>query len=146
MKKRLFLLIAVGFLAACGGTNQAEGDAADTATAPAADAASPASGEVDIALVSPDDGTVPMGDAALVLQVVDPATNEPVAVDGLQVDLSMAMDGMEPMTTMAVVEPGEQPGQYNVMTDMGMAGMWTMAVESSDPAMPGEATFDIEVK
>lgn len=147
MKKHWFLLIAVGLLAAaCGSPEQAEGESADTATAPAAETeASPAS-DVDIELVSPEDGTVPMGDAELVVQVVDPATSEPVAVDDLNVDLSMEMDGTEPMTTMAVVEPGEDPGQYSVMTNMGMAGMWTMEVASTDPEMPGEATFDIEVK
>lgn len=149
MKKRVFILLAVGLLAAaCGSPDQAEGEALpDTATAPATDTAGSSAGEnVDIALVSPEDGTVPMGDAELVVEVIDPATSEPVAVDDLQVDLSMAMDGMEPMTTMAVVEPGEQPGQYKVMTNMGMAGMWTMDVASTDPTMPGEATFDIEVK
>ena len=87
-----------------------------------------------------------MGDAELVLQVIDPATNEPVAVDDLQVDLSMPMDGMEPMTTMAIVEPGEETGQYKVMTNLGMEGMWMMEVTSADAAMPGEATFNLDVK
>ncbi|MGB5975353.1 MAG: hypothetical protein WBG38_18645, partial [Nodosilinea sp.] len=93
MKKVLFLLVPVVFLtAACGGGNQADSAAVDTA-APTVETAAPSEGGVAITLVSPEDASVPMGDAELVLQVVDPATNDPVAVEDLQVDLSMAMDG-----------------------------------------------------
>lgn len=149
MKKVLFLILPLVFLtAACGSANQAEPEVtADTTEAPTAETTeAPAADEgVAIALVSPEDGSVPMGDAELVLQVVDPATNEPVEVEDLQVDLSMEMDGMEPMTTMAIVEPGEEPGQYKVMTNMGMEGMWMMEV-TADAAMPGEATFNLDVK
>lgn len=146
MKKVLFLLVPVVFLtAACGGGNQADSAAVDTA-APTVETAAPSEGGVAITLVSPEDASVPMGDAELVLQVVDPATNDPVAVEDLQVDLSMAMDGMEPMTTMTMVEPGEQPGEYKVMTNLGMEGMWMMEVESADPAMPGVAIFNLDVK
>ncbi|WP_346293203.1 FixH family protein [Sphaerothrix gracilis] len=149
MKKVLFLILPLVFLtAACGSANQAEPEAtADTTEAPATETTeAPAAEGVAIALVSPEDGSVPMGDAELVLQVADSATNEPVEVEDLQVDLSMGMDGMEPMTTMAVVEPGEEPGQYKVMTNLGMQGMWMMEVTSADAAMPGEATFELDVK
>lgn len=149
MKKVLFLILPLVFLtAACGSANQAEPEAtSDTTEAPATETAeAPVAEGVAIALVSPEDASVPMGDAELVLQVVDPATNEPVAVDDLQVDLSMPMDGMEPMTTMAIVEPGEETGQYKVMTNLGMEGMWMMEVTSADAAMPGEATFNLDVK
>ncbi|MEO1209745.1 MAG: FixH family protein [Cyanobacteria bacterium J06638_20] len=149
MKKVLFLILPLVFLtAACGSANQAEPEAtSDTTEAPATETAeAPAAEGVAIALVSPEDASVPMGDAELVLQVVDSATNEPVAVDDLQVDLSMPMDGMEPMTTMAIVEPGEETGQYKVMTNLGMEGMWMMEVTSADAAMPGEATFNLDVK
>jgi hypothetical protein len=150
MKKVLFVWVAVGLLsAACGSTNQAETEAPETGAAPATETAevaeAPAGEGVAIALISPEDGSLPMGDAELVLHVVDPATNKLIAVEGLQVDLSMEMDGMEPMTTMAVIEPGEEPGQYKVMTNLGMEGMWMMEVTSSDPAMPGEASFSLEV-
>ncbi|MEO0490469.1 MAG: FixH family protein [Cyanobacteria bacterium J06659_2] len=149
MKKILFLILPLVFLtAACGSANQAEPEAtADTTEAPTTETTeTPAAEGVAIALVSPENGSVPMGDAELVLQVVDPATNEPVEVEDLQVDLSMEMDGMDPMTTMAIVEPGEEPGQYKVMTNMGMEGMWMMEVTSADAAMPGEATFNLDVK
>lgn len=146
MKKLFFLLVPVVlFTAACGSSNSVESEPmTEAATAPVAETV--AEGGVEIALVSPVDGTVPMGDAELVLEVMDPATNEPVALGNLQVDLSMPMDGMEPMTTMAIVEAGEQPGQYKVMTNLGMEGLWMMAVTSADPAMQGEATFNLEVK
>jgi hypothetical protein len=148
MKKVLFLLMVVGFLtAACGSTNQGETEVSDTVEAPSAETTEVSESEgVAIALISPEDAYVPMGDAELVLQVVDPATNEPVAIENLEVDLSMPMDGMEPMTTMAIVEPGEETGQYKVMTNLGMEGMWMMEVTSSDPSMPGEASFNLDVK
>ena len=148
MKKVLLLLAAVGLLStACGNANQAETSAPDAAPAPATETTEAAESEgVEIALVTPEDATVPMGDTEMVLQVVDPATNEPVEVENLEVDLSMPMDGMDPMTTMAVVEPGAEPGQYKVMTNLGMEGMWIMEVKSADAAMPGEATFNLDVK
>ena len=148
MKKVLFLLVAVGLLStACGSANQSEMEAPDAAAAPAAETTEAAESEgVAIALISPEDGSVPMGDAELVLQAVDPATNEPVEVEDLQVDLSMPMDGMDDMTTMAIVEPGEEPGQYMVKTNLGMEGMWIMEVKSADAMMPGEATFNLDVK
>lgn len=151
MKKVLFVLAAVGLLStACGNANQAETEATDAAAAPATettDAAEAPAGEgVAIALVTPEDATVPMGDAELVLQVVDPATNEPVEVESLEVDLSMPMEGMDDMTTMAIVEPGDEPGQYRVKTNLGMEGMWIMEVKSADAMMPGEATFNLDVK
>ena len=159
MKKVLFVLAAVGLLStACGNANQAETEATDAAAAPATEttaAAEAPAGEgvamadgrsLTIALVTPEDATVPMGDAELVLQVVDPATNEPVEVENLEVDLSMPMEGMDDMTTMAIVEPGEEPGQYMVKTNLGMEGMWIMEVKSADAMMPGEATFNLDVK
>ncbi|WP_346293696.1 FixH family protein [Sphaerothrix gracilis] len=148
MKKVLFVLVAVGLLsAACGSADQSETEAPDAAAAPAAETTEAAESEgVEIALVSPEDAAVPMGDAELVLQVIDPATNEPVAIKNLEVDLSMPMDGMEPMTTMAIVEPAKEPGQYTVKTNLGMEGMWIMEVESADAAMPGEATFNLDVR
>lgn len=151
MKKVLLVLAAVGLLStACGNANQADTEATDAAAAPATEttdaAAAPAGEGVAIALVTPEDATVPMGDAELVLQVVDPATNEPVEVENLEVDLSMPMEGMDDMTTMAVVEPGEEPGQYMVKTNLGMEGLWIMEVKSADAAMPGEATFNLDVK
>ncbi|WP_204137624.1 FixH family protein [Halomicronema sp. CCY15110] len=148
MKKVLLLLAVVGLLStACGSANQAETEAPDAAAAPAAETTeAAASAGVAIALITPEDASVPMGDAELVLQVVDPATNEPVAVENLEVDLSMPMDGMDPMTTMAVVEPGAEAGQYKVMTNLGMEGMWMMTVKSADAAMPGEAVFNLDVK
>ena len=148
MKKLLFLLVTVSLLtAACSGGNQADSEpTTDTATAPTTEFADTSAEGASIALLSPEDGTIPMGDAELVLQVMNPATNEPIAVENLEVDLSMPMDGMEPMTTMVVVEPGEETGQYKVMTNLGMQGMWMMEVTSADPAMQGEATFELEVK
>ncbi|MEQ9359789.1 FixH family protein [Coleofasciculus chthonoplastes] len=149
MKKLLLLVLTISVLTtACSSANQVESEVeTDAATAPTTETmASSAENDVIITMVSPEDGTVPMGDAEFVVEVIDPATNEPVAVEDLQVDLSMEMEDMEPMTAMTKVEPDTQPGRYKVMTNMGMTGKWMMAVKSNDPAMSGQETFDIEVK
>ncbi|WP_017660333.1 FixH family protein [Baaleninema simplex] len=151
MKKFFFLWIAVAVLtAACSNNAPADSDtAADTAattteTAANTDASTAEDG-VAIALVSPEDGSVPMGDAEFVVEAIDPATNEPVPVEDLQVEFWMEMEGTEPMTAMSKVEPGDRPGQYKVRTNLGMVGAWVMEVESADPALSGEKAFDITV-
>ena len=161
MKKLLFLLATISLLTplttACTGGNQAESEPASDAAAtgvtetptemPTEMPTETAAEEgVAIALISPEAASVPMGDAVLVLQVADAATNEPLEVENLAVDLSMPMDGMDPMTTMALVEAGESPGQYKVTTNLGMAGLWIMTVKSADAAMPAQATFNLNVK
>lgn len=151
MKKILLaLFVTVGLLsAACSGDKPVSSEAApEVATEQTTETPSnpDAEEEVAISLISPDPDAVPMGDTELVIEVTDAATSEPVTVEALNVDLSMEMDGMEPMTTMAIVEPGTEPGQYTIKTNMGMVGMWMMEVESADAEMPGAETFALEVK
>ncbi|MEQ8959762.1 MAG: hypothetical protein RLP02_17865, partial [Coleofasciculus sp. C2-GNP5-27] len=88
MKKLLLLVLTISvFTTACSSGNQAETEVeTDAATAPTTETmASSAENDVIITMVSPEDGTVPMGDAEFIVEVIDPATNEPVAVEDLQV-------------------------------------------------------------
>ena len=142
MKKFLFLLIAIAFLtAACGSDQTEDKPTTDTATTPTE---SSSEENAAISLISPQDGALPMGDAEIVVEAIDPESKQPIPLEDLQVNLSMAMDEMEPMTTMTKIEPGAQPGHYKIMTNLGMAGMWTMEVESGDRAE--KATFNLDVK
>lgn len=101
-------------------------------------------GNVDIALVSPD--AIPMGDAELVVAVKDAATGEPVTTDNLTVEIFMAMDGMEPMTTEAEISPDDEPGQYKVITYLGMAGMWAINTTVDEGEQQGKAHFMFEAQ
>ena len=47
---------------------------------------------------------------------------------------------------MVKVEPGTETGQFKVVTNLGMEGMWIVEAASTDPTKPGAATFNIDVK
>ena len=102
-------------------------------------------GNVDIALVSPTE-PVPTGDTELVIAVKDPATGEPVTTENLKVDVSMAMDGADPMATEATVTPGAEPGTYTVNTYLGMAGPWMVNTSVEEGAMQGTAGLMVEAQ
>ncbi len=53
-----------------------------------------------------------MGENQLIVEIIDPQTQKPVAVENLDVNVSMPMEGEEEMTSMAKVEPDAQPGRY----------------------------------
>ena len=157
MKKLLLTLVAAGlFVTGCT-------TASDTATAPdetaATDEAMPemdgetmpemdgmetSEGNVDIALVSSD--SVPMGDAELLVAVTDTATGDPVNTDNMQVEIYMPMDGMEPMQAEADVSPSDEPGQYKVVTYLGMEGTWAINTEVAEGDQQGKAHFMIEAQ
>lgn len=145
----LSCILTIGLLAtACGNESSVNNQKTSDSAPSAAETTTPPATKdgVAISLISPDPKAVPMGDTELILEVTNSETREPMKIEDLKVDLTMDMGEMEPMTAMALVEPDAQPGQYRIVTNLGMAGMWMMEVESADPTMPGKATFDLEVK
>lgn len=100
-----------------------------------------------INLVSPNSQeAVKMGDNTLVVEVIDPQTQKPVAVETLDVNVSMPMEGQEPMTSMAKVEPDGQPGRYKIKTNFGMQGKWNVVTQVKDPKLQGQANYTFDVK
>ncbi|MGB7380027.1 MAG: FixH family protein [Rivularia sp. (in: cyanobacteria)] len=100
-----------------------------------------------INLVSPNSQeAVKMGDNILVVEVIDPQTQKPVAVETLDVDVVMPMEGQEPMTSMAKVEPDTQPGRYKIRTNFGMQGKWNVVTQVKDPKLNGQANYTFDVK
>ena len=100
-----------------------------------------------INLVSPNpQEAVKMGDNTLVVEVIDPQTQKPVAVENLDVNVSMPMEGEEDMTSMAKVEPDAQPGRYKIRTNFGMKGKWIVATQVIDPIVNGLAIYTFDVK
>ena len=100
-----------------------------------------------INLVSPNpQDAVKMGDNQLIVEVLDPQTQKPVAVETLDVNVSMPMEGQEPMTSMAKVEPDAQPGRYKIKTNFGMQGKWNVVTQVKDPKLQGQANYTFDVK
>ncbi|MBE9030458.1 FixH family protein [filamentous cyanobacterium LEGE 11480] len=93
----------------------------------------------DIRQVSPSSNEVKMGDAEIVVSVLQ----ENLTADDVEVKVSMPMEGEDPMTSMAIVEAGTQPNQFKIKTNFGMAGPWAVHVmaKGAEPA-----TFAFQVK
>ena len=156
MKKLLFSLIAVGFLA----TSCATDTATDTAAAPDAAAEtteampmedmegmeSSSEGDYEFEIVSPETA-VPTGDAEVVVAITDAATGEPVTTENLSVDVYMPeMEGMEKMTTESEVVPGSEPGTYTVNTYLSMAGSWVVHSVVDEDGKEGVGHLMIEAQ
>ncbi len=100
-----------------------------------------------INLVSPNSQEpVKMGENQLIVEVIDPQTQKPVAVENLDVNVSMPMEGEEDMTSMAKVEPDAQPGRYKINTNFGMKGKWNVVTQVKDPKVNGQANYTFDVK
>jgi Cu(I)/Ag(I) efflux system membrane fusion protein len=89
-----------------------------------------ASGAINLEVVTPE---ITVGDATrLDIRVLDadsqPVT-APVTVTALRLD--MGPDGMEAMTTRAVVVPTDQPGMVRIEADFTMAGRWSLTLTAS---------------
>ncbi len=147
--EKLFLALLFTGLLAVGCASEPARDVATTGTTdtamPEMDGMAENEGNVEIALVNPDE-TVPMGDAELVVAVTDKATGEPVTTDNMAVEVYMPMDGMEPMLAEAEVTAAGEPGQYAIATYLGMEGMWVVNAEVSEGDQQGKAHFMLEAK
>ncbi|MEO0855182.1 MAG: FixH family protein, partial [Cyanobacteria bacterium J06648_11] len=102
---------------------------------------------VAVAIVSPDPSRgLRLGGAELMLEVRDPTTQTPLAVEDVEVDVTMPMPNMAPMTTMVDVAPGDRPGQFQVNTHFGMAGEWQIAVKVNDPDRAAQTSISVPVQ
>ncbi|PZD71022.1 Multidrug resistance protein MdtE [Acaryochloris thomasi RCC1774] len=133
-------VITTGFSRLSDGTKVAM---VNTAGEPVASLSAPAAGTVAIQLISPDPKTVKMGTAELTLQVSDPASKSPLAVDQLAVDVTMPMKNMAPMTTMVDLKPLPEPGRFRVKTHFGMKGDWIVKAQVKDSDHKGRAQFKL---
>ncbi len=102
-------------------------------------------GDTRVRLVSPQD-SVKKGSAQLILEVQDIKTNQPLAVKNLDVNVTMPMKNMPPMTSMVEVQPDSQPGRFKVDTHFGMKGKWEIKVKVKDPKHQGQNNFNLNVQ
>ncbi len=141
MIKLLPLLLTLSFFTIACSTPETEAEAPSTTTS------QQQIESATINLVSPNpQDAVQMGDNILVVEVIDPQTQKPVAVETLDVDVSMPMEGEENMTSMAKVEPDAQPGRYKIKTNFGMQGKWNVVTQVKDPKLQGQANYTFDVK
>ena len=145
MKKLLILILPLSFLIfACSSpSNESQNQSEVT---PESEVTIAESGkEVTVALVSPQ-GDIPMGDAELILEVQDTASGEVIAVENIDVSSTMPMEGEEPMISKVEIEPGDNPGQFKIKTNFGMAGTWNLEATVQDAQYQGNNQITVEVK
>lgn len=144
MKKLLILILPLSFLIfACSSpSNESQNQSEVT---PETEVTIAESGkEVTVALVSPQ-GDIPMGDAELILEVQDTASGEVIAVENIDVSSTMPMEGEEPMISKVEIEPGDNPGQFKIKTNFGMAGTWNLEATVQDAQYQGSNQITVEV-
>ncbi len=95
-------------------------------------------GNAQIKLISPKN-PVKKGSAELILEILDKKTNKSIAVENLDVKVTMPMKNMAPMTSMVEVQPDSQPGRFKVDTHFGMKGKWDVVVKIKDPQTSRES-------
>ncbi|PZD71023.1 hypothetical protein C1752_08465 [Acaryochloris thomasi RCC1774] len=159
--KKTFLAIAVvsTLLVACGANSneQATQSSSNGSSAPIAQTeanaesnrdsqdhsersgTNPVKASEDIHLVSPESGELPMGDAEIVVHI----EQENLTPEDVSADVSMPMAGEADMTSLAIIEPGDEAKQFKIKTNFGMAGSWTMEVKAKD-AEPATLAFNVK--
>ena len=145
MKKLIFILLPLSFLAiAC---NPVQSNNQVTSANQTATAQNKQESTATVKLVSPDSqAEIPMGDAEMVLEVVDSNTGEPIKVENLDVSVTMPMDGMEDMIGKVEVQPEGEPGRFKATTYLGMQGTWNVVASVKDPQYQAQQEFTFEVK
>ncbi len=144
MKKLILILLPLSLLAiACSPT---QSDTQTASPTPTETAQNKQESTATVKLVSPDpQAEIPMGDAEMVLEVVDSSGN-PVKVETLDVTSTMPMDGMEDMIGKVEVTPAEEPGRFKATTYFGMQGTWNVVASVKDSQYQVNQEFSFEVK
>ena len=145
MKKLILILLPLSFLAiAC---NPVQSNNQVTSSTQTETAQNKQESTATVKLVSPDSqAEIPMGDAEMVLEVVDSSTGEPIKVENLDVSVTMPMDGMEDMIGKVEVQPESEPGRFKATTYFGMQGTWNVVASVKDPQYQAQQEFTFEVK
>ncbi len=145
MKKLILILLPLSILAiACTPSQTKTETASPTQTTTAQNKQE---STTTVKLISPDPQTeIPMGDAEMLLEVVDSSTGEPVKVENLDVSATMPMDGMEDMIGKVEVQPKGEPGRFKATTYFGMQGTWNVVATVKDSQYQAQQEFTFEVK
>ncbi len=143
MKKLILIFFPLTFLALA--YNPAQSTTEVNSQAPIETVKNKQQSNTTIKLVSPDSQTeIPMGDAEIILEVVDSNTGEPIKVETLDVTVTMPMEGMEDMISKVEVQPEAQPGRFKATTYFGMQGIWKVVASVPDSSSQQEFTFQVK--
>ena len=144
MKKIITLILPISILmVACG--SPSTDTQTQSETAPKTETTATAENIAKVALVSPE-GDIMMGDVELILEVQDNTSGETLAVENIEVSSTMPMEGEDPMISKVEIEPTENPGQFKIKTNFGMAGTWNLAATVKDAKYQGGNEIVVEVK
>ncbi|WNZ28109.1 hypothetical protein HJG54_34990 (plasmid) [Leptolyngbya sp. NK1-12] len=96
---------------------------------------------------------LPQGKTTLRLVVADP-TGQPLAVQGIEAEMTMSEQAMEAMgmkemgagSAKTEVKSAASPGTYDIETNFPFGGDWQLTVALNDAQPPARAVFDIPVQ
>jgi hypothetical protein len=100
------------------------------------------SGDFTVTLLN-ETGALKQHSDLLRVEIRNASTNEPANVSNVQIQASMVMPGMGPMFGTLSTPKQSAPGQYDVTSDVGMAGQWNFIV-TFDPN--GRAQFGLRAQ
>lgn len=148
MKKQIAIFLFLSLLTVACSSSQTEAETEVVSPSPTEEVEQEQQeSTATVKLVSPDpQAAIPMGDAEMILEVVDSTTGEPVTVENLDVSSTMPMDGMEDMVGKVEVQPEGEPGRFKAMTHFGMQGTWNVVAAVKDPQYQAQQEFTFEVK
>ena len=143
MKKLIVLILPLSLLMF--GCNSPSNNPSQTQTPATSQVETTAENTVKVALVSPQ-GDIPMGDVELILEVQDNTSGEVIAVENIDVNSTMPMEGQDEMISKVEIEPADKPGQFKLKTNFGMAGTWHLDTKIQEGKYQGENRITLEVK
>jgi len=101
-------------------------------------------GNVDVVLLTADDGLTTGKDT---VTVEFRGTSDAALVDVgiVKANAMMQMTGMAPMFGPVDAQPTSVPGRYTATSELSMAGEWRLSLEWDGPAGRGSTTLSLEV-
>ena len=111
-----------------------------TPTESLAELAKSRAGNVDVVLLTADDGLT-TGKDTVTVEFRGTSDGGLVDVGMVKANAMMPMTGMAPMFGPVDVEPTKVPGTYLATTELSMAGEWRISLEWDGPAGRGSTAF-----
>lgn len=88
------------------------------------------------------------GKADFTILIKDGESGDPIAIapENLNVNLTMPMKNMAPMSAKVDIEPANKTGEFKINTFLGMKGDWTLEATVTDVEQAGTARLSLPAK